>query len=125
MIENIDSLWVIITGSIAGIGSILAWLKRKKTNDAKDISQNRKDTKINDVDGDAALINQLDSLLLKVTSLSEVIIKIQTELSIVKDRELSYKSAFHRILLLCDEVCTDTVFCKQTINKILEDLKLK
>lgn len=124
MIENIDSLWVIITGIIAGIGSILAWLKRKKTNDAKDISQNRKDIKVNDVDGDAALINQLDSLLLKVTSLSEVIVKIQTELSIVKDRELSYKSAFHKILLLCDEVCQDTVFCKQTINKILEDLKL-
>lgn len=32
MVENIDSLWVIITGIIAGIASILAWLKRKKNN---------------------------------------------------------------------------------------------
>ncbi len=123
-LTQINEWWVLITGIITGIGGFLAWIKLRKYNEAKDISQSKKETKFNNVDGDTALVNQIDLLLIKITALSDVIIKIQTELSIMKDKELSYKSAFHRLTLLCDEVCKDAVFCKSKIQQILTDLKL-
>ena len=73
MVENIDSLWVIITGIIAGIASILAWLKRKKTtNDAKDISQtyNVKIKKVQYTNGNGTItyINPLTGNTLSLNS---------------------------------------------------------
>lgn len=124
MIENLNNWYVLIVGIFTGAGSFVGWVQMRKYNKEKDISQNRKETKINNVDGDAALINQLDSLLVKVTALSETVVRVQSELSDMKNKVSSYKSAIHRMFLLCDEVCKDADFCKGKIKSILKQLNL-
>lgn len=124
MVKEINEWYVLVTGFITGTGSLVTWFLTKRYAQENSISKNRKETKVNNVDGDAALIEQLDTLLAKVSALSEVIVKIQSESAAIKDRELSYRSAFHRLKLLCDEVCTDAAFCKGKIDSILNDLKL-
>lgn len=125
LIGELSSLIIsTISGIITGIVGVWGWLKFRKRNEDKTLSEIKKETKINDVDGDTALINQLDTLLTKVTVMADIQIKIQTELTILQNKELSYKSAFHRMLLLCDHVCDKSEFCKTKINEILTDLKL-
>ena len=126
LLGELGSLFISTLGGLfTGVAGVWAWLKFRKRNEEKTLSEIKKDTKVNNVDGDTALINQLDILLAKVTVMAEIQIKIQTELAILQNKELSYKSAFHRMLLLCDEVCDKSEFCKGKINSILTDLKLK
>jgi hypothetical protein len=113
-----------VGGLITGMAGVWGWLKFRKNNEDKTLSELKKETKVNNVDGDTALINQLDVLLAKVTVMADIQIKIQTELTTMQNKELSYKSAFHRMLLLCDEVCDKSEFCKGKINEILTELKL-
>ncbi len=113
-----------ISGIATGMVGVWGWFKFRKRNQEKTLSEIKKETKVNNVDGDTALINQLDILLVKVSVMAEIQIKIQTELAILQNKELSYKAAFHRMLLLCDEVCENSEFCKSKINAILTDLKL-
>lgn len=123
-IENINGWYVFITSVATGVGALVTWFLTVRHIQENSISKNRKETKVNNVDGDAALIAQLDTLLAKVTVMAEVQLKIQAELAALQNKELSYKSAFHRLKLLCDEVCKDSMFCKGKIDTILKELNL-
>ena len=124
ILEQINGWFISISSVFTAVGGLITWILMRKHVISKDISLNRKETKINNVDGDTALMNQLDLLLTKVTVLSETVIEVQSQLSALQNKELSYKSAFHRLMLLCDEVCTDASFCKNRIQQVLHDLKL-
>lgn len=122
--ENINGWYSLIALIFGGIGSLITWFSMRRLVKKKLISEYRRDEKVNNVEGDSKLIEQLDTLLTKVAEMSEAMLEIQVELNVMKNKELSYKSAFHRLNLLCDEICEKSEFCKEKIRTILEDLNL-
>lgn len=125
LIDKINGIVLLISTLFTSIGAFITWVLTRKYEQKKVVSLTKKETKINNVEGDTALINQLDLLLKKVADMSEAMLKVQEQISELSEREYSYKAAFHRLTLLCDEVCTDAEFCKMKIKKVLTDLKLE
>lgn len=124
LIENINGWYSLIALVCGGIGSLITWFSMRRFVKKKLISEYRRDEKVNNVEGDEKLVGQLDILLNKVAEMSEAMLEIQVELNFMKNKELSYKSAFHRLNLLCDEICEKSEFCKEKIRVILQDLNL-
>ena len=116
-LDKIQSFWLLLTGIATGIGGLYTWLKLSKVTINKDISEGRKQTKVNDVEGDEAIVRQIDSLLNQISIMSESMLKDKIELSNSKYKEIRYKDALERIKHNCDD-------CKLTIDKVLSDLKL-
>lgn len=119
--EKIFNLLNIVLVSAGGLGT---WLYMAKYNKNKNISSAVKDTKVNNVDGDKALVDQLDMLLSKVAAMSESMLKVQAELSELTNLIYSYKSAIRRMKANCNEFCKDAEFCRRCIDNILIDLNL-
>jgi len=118
--QAITAIFAIITTCLSGYGGLFLW----RQNFAKDKSALIKETKVNSTDGDTALINQLDLLLVKITSLSETVMKVQAELAKEKNINLTWESAVYRLKLKCDEFCKNGVLCKSLIDQITTELKL-
>lgn len=123
-IKEIAELIILILGS-GGLGGVFIWLYMVKYEKEKNISAAKKETKVNNVDGDNALVEQIDMLLLKFAAMSEAMVKIQQQLSIATNTEYSYRTAMHQIELSCKMVCKDADYCIARFDKILQDLKLK
>lgn len=122
--EIFEKIFSILNIVIAGIGGFITWLYMSKYEKKKNIASAVKETKVNNVDGDKALIEQLDILLLKVATMSESMLKVQAEVSELTNVHYSYRSAIHRIKLKCDEFLKDADSCKDCIDKILSELNL-
>lgn len=118
--QTITGVFAAITAFLSVQGSLFLW----RQNFAKDKSALIKETKVNSTDGDTALINQLDLLLVKITSLSETVMKVQAELAKEKNINLTWESVVYRLKLKCDEFCKNGVLCKSLIDQITTELKL-
>ncbi len=125
LVDKLNGVVVLISTLFTSIGALITWILTKKHEQNRAVSLSKKETKVNNVEGDTALINQLDLLLKKVADMSEAMLKVQEQISDLSNREFSYKAAFHRLTLLCDEVCTDAEFCKLKIKKVLTELKIE
>ena len=114
--------WAVAIASIISGG--VSYLIHFKLNKKKQKTETEKDIKINSVKGDQALIDQLDSLMDKIASMSVSMIKIQGELTELGKKELSYQTAIHKMRLHCKEFCNDTELCLKCIDRILRELNL-
>lgn len=122
-ISGIFQSIALIVGS-SGLGGLFIWLYMVKYDKAKNISLAKRETKINNVDGDNALVEQIDMLLIKFAAMSEAMLKIQEQLHIATNRDYSYESAIHKIKVSCNVFCKDADYCIAKFDKILEDLQL-
>ena len=88
-IKELAELAILISGS-GGLGGLFIWLYMVKYEKEKNISAAKKETKVNNVDGDNALVEQIDMLLLKFAAMSDAMVKIQQQLTIATNKEYSY-----------------------------------
>jgi hypothetical protein len=114
----------IVSGIATAVGSVMTWLGLRKYEQQRAISDVEKNTKINNVDGDKALIDQLDLLLNKVAAMSQMLYKLQEELHHLNTKEFNYKSAIFRIRLICQELGKDSEVFIKKIEEILKELKI-
>jgi hypothetical protein len=117
MIEQINSWFLLASGIATGIAGFYAWITLRKEVTKRDISEARKLTKVQDVEGDEAIVRQIDLLLNQISLMSENMLKDKIDLSNTKVKEIRYKEAIERIKNSCND-------CKFNIEKVLTDLNL-
>lgn len=128
ILEEINGWYILISTALVGLGSLISWFGMRKYQKIKNkalISENKKDIKVNSIAGDEALLIQLNDLLNRIAVMSNSIHTLQIEMNNFKEREISYKSAFKRLLIACNELCDESELCQERIKNVLEDLDIK
>jgi hypothetical protein len=115
---NFDIYWAAIIAIFTGLGSFATWVFTAKPNLLKLNSEADKDSKVNSVDGDKALVEQMDFLLTKMSSFSEIILKSQEELSKEKSKNIRYRGVISNVENMCNDFSVNVDECKKKINEI-------
>lgn len=102
------------------LGMFLTWFYTRKHAYNKIASEQRKETKVNDVEGDTAILNQMDSLMERLAKMSEEIYKGRKSNSTLNTKIIAYESAFSSLLIACSQFCADPEHCKEKISEILK-----
>ena len=123
-LENINIVWLFICGVFTAAGGLFIWLKTTKTNVLKDISENKKSIKVNDVEGNKAMVEQIDYLLKQITVMSDVMLKDKIELSQTKTKEIKYQDRENRFLEAIKMIKLACESCKINTERILNDFEL-
>lgn len=116
-LEEINSLWLMISGIVTGIGTFYAWINLKKYITKQNISESKKISKLSNVEGDEAIVKQIDFLLNQISLMSESMLKDKIAMSESNIKEIRYKEAISRIKQMCN-------ICKINIETVLKDLNL-
>jgi hypothetical protein len=114
----LESIFALTTSFLGGTGTLYAFFRHRTNQDKKTTSELKKDTKISDVEGDEAIVKQIDFLLNQIANMSESMLKDKMELASSKTNEIIYKNAITHIRLACNG-------CKDTIDKVLNNLNIK
>jgi hypothetical protein len=122
--EKFQAVHAFILVLCTSIGGLIAWIGVRKFEKNKAISSLRKETKINNVEGDEAILNQLDSLLLRVASMAQVIIEKEKLKSISDTKILAYQSAFNHLRIFCSEFCENPDLCNSKLFEISKKFNL-
>lgn len=128
ILEQINGWYVLISTGLVGLGSLISWIGMRKYQKIKAkalISENKRDIKVNSIAGDEAVLEQLNGLLNRIAIMSNSIHTLQVGMNELKEKEISYKSAFKRLLIACTELCDESELCQQRIKNVLEDLDIK
>lgn len=123
-LDEAKEFWVFISGVVVALGSLFIWLKTTKSNVLKDISENKKSIKVNDVEGNKAMVEQIDYLLHQITLMSESMIKDKIELSQTKTKEIKYQDRENRFLEAIRMIKLACESCKINTERILNDFQL-
>jgi hypothetical protein len=129
MLDNLNSISVLINTLFLGVGGVAVWFYTFKYRIRSERSSAKKESKVNDVEGDNAIIEQIDILLKKIATMTEYTLKIQEENAAIKEYNLSNKSAIisasNRITELCEMLNKSSEDVKQGILDALDNLKNK
>lgn len=119
--ENIPLIIQLLGAS--GLGGFVIWLLMAKTNLVRDKSVANKDTKISNVEGDTAILNQIDELLTRLANMSNVVIKLQEEVTTLRTNSIQRRAIIQRINNICDTYHEQSMRCDDAINSIKNELK--
>lgn len=121
---ELNGVWIFISGVISSAGGLFVWLKTTKTTVLKDISENKKSIKVNDVEGNKAMVEQIDYLLKQITIMSDVMLKDKIELSQTKTKEIKYQDRENRFFEAIKMIKLACESCKINTERILNDFQL-
>jgi len=120
--EKLNGWFGLLTGVITGLGGFYIWLNVSKYNIKKDISEAKRNTKVSNVEGDEAVLEQLDKLLSRIATISSAMLDLQIELSDVKTKEVAYKSVINSLIKLCLKISDNVKECELEVEKIISEL---
>ena len=123
-LNEVNDFWLFLGGILSAIGGAYIWIKTTKSKILSDVSENKKSVKLNDVEGNKAMVEQIDYLLNQITLMSDSMLKDKIELSQTKTKEIKYiekESRFQEAIKLIKLSCEN---CKISTEKILNDFKL-
>ena len=123
-LSEISEVWVFLSGIFVALGGLFAWLKTTKSKLLKDNSENKKNVKINDVEGNKAMVMQIDYLLNQITLMSDTMLKDKIELSQTKTKEIKYIERENRFIAAIEIIKLACEKCKINTEKILKDFQL-
>jgi len=129
MLDNLNSISVLINTLFLGVGGVAVWFYTFKYRIRSERSSAKKESKVNDVEGDNAIIEQIDILLKKIATMTEYTLKIQEENAAIKEYSLENKSAIisasNRITELCGMLSKNSEDVKKGILAALDNLRSK
>jgi len=129
MLDNLNSISVLINTLFLGVGGVAVWLYTFRYRVRSERSSAKKESKVNDVEGDNAIIEQIDILLKKIATMTEYTLKIQEENAAIKEYSLENKSAIisasNRITELCGMLSKNSEDVKKGILAALDNLRSK
>ena len=120
-ISTIYNLLYLLGGGLVGV---ISYFGMRKLNKIKEVSETKKYTKLNNVAGDAAILEQQECLLLVIAESSEKVYKLKVESYNQKEENHLYKLALKRLIVSCGQICEEPEMCKKHILDVLEDLKI-
>jgi hypothetical protein len=118
--ENISTILTWLGPLSTALGIFLTWFYTRKVMYKKLASEHRKETKVNDVEGDTAILNQMDSLMERLAKMSEEVYESRKSNSALHTKIIAYESAYASMLLACSQFCADPEFCKEQIAETLK-----
>lgn len=122
--EGVKLIHVLIGVFVAITTIPTTWYFTRKLVKRQEISKIKKETKINDVEGDEAVAAQLDLMLERVAKMAQ---RMYDELELKSEANskiLAYEAAFSYLIILCSESCDDPELCKEKVMGVLKKFNL-
>jgi uncharacterized membrane protein len=115
--QNINNWWLVLSGVVSGALTLFGTIKLFNHNTKKDISEAKNKTKVFDVEGDKAVIEQLNYLLSTIAVMAESSLSDKIKVSQMSLKEIRTKEAFEKIKMVC-------AHCKEEIQEIINHANL-
>ena len=121
--ENIGLILGFLTIGITS-GSIIMWLLFPKLSKGRQESELKKDTKINDAEGNEAEINFLDKMIARGEDLANKIYDEQIKKKEAEALSMTFKAAFRHLYTTCAEHCEQVELCKTRLDEVLKKFNI-